>query len=91
MRLFSSAVGAFHGKSNTETPFRNLHQLTAPDIDLHQFNFSSLAGQVIFKLQYMAALSHHLCCRLSAAVIRPVAASGRPSGERRFKVRQNRS
>ena len=45
MKMFSSAVGMFHGKSKTDSPYNNLHQLTAPDIDLKQFNFSSLAGE----------------------------------------------
>ena len=45
MKMFSSAVGMFHGKSKTDSPYNHLHQLTAPDIDLKQFNFSSLAGE----------------------------------------------
>ncbi|KAL0029397.1 hypothetical protein WJX77_004644 [Trebouxia sp. C0004] len=35
-----------HGSSSTETPYSNLHELTARDIDLNNFNFSSLANKV---------------------------------------------
>ena len=46
MRMFSSAVNMFHGSSSTETSYSNLHELTARDIDLNNFNFSSLANKV---------------------------------------------
>ena len=46
MSMFSTAVNIFHGSSSTETPYTNLHQLTAPDIDLNDFKFSSLANEV---------------------------------------------
>ncbi|KAL0045150.1 hypothetical protein WJX82_010121 [Trebouxia sp. C0006] len=36
----------FHGSSSTETPYSNLHELTARDIDLKNFNFSSLVNKV---------------------------------------------
>ncbi|DBA97872.1 TPA: hypothetical protein ACH3X3_012731 [Trebouxia sp. C0006] len=35
----------FHGSSSTETPYSNLHELTARDIDLKNFNFSSLVNK----------------------------------------------
>ncbi len=46
MRMLSSAVNMFHGSSSTETPYSNLHELTARDIDLKNFNFSSLVNKV---------------------------------------------
>jgi len=46
MRMFSTAVNMFHGSSSTQTPYSNLHELTARDIDLNNFNFSSLANKV---------------------------------------------
>ncbi|DBA70025.1 TPA: hypothetical protein ACH3X2_012323 [Trebouxia sp. C0005] len=51
MRMFSSAVNMFHGSSSTETPYSNLHELTARDIDLNNFNFSSLANKLQPKKQ----------------------------------------
>ena len=52
MKMFSTAVNMFHGSSSTETPYNNLHQLTAPDIDLNDFKFSSLANEVNARLQW---------------------------------------
>jgi len=43
--MFSTAVNMFHGSSSTETPHDNFHQLTAPDIDLNEFKFASLANE----------------------------------------------
>ena len=47
MRVLSAGMSLFHGSSDTETPYNNFHQLTAPDIDLHEFKFSSLKEQVL--------------------------------------------
>lgn len=52
MKMFSTAVNMFHGSSSTETPYTNLHQLTAPDIDLNDFKFSSLSNEVNARLQW---------------------------------------
>ncbi|KAL3160400.1 hypothetical protein ABBQ32_010724 [Trebouxia sp. C0010 RCD-2024] len=45
MRMVSAGMSLFHGNSDTNTPYNDLHQLTAPDIDLNDFDFSSLKEQ----------------------------------------------
>ena len=47
MRMVSAGMNMFHGSSEKETPYNNLHQLTAPDIDRKDFKFASLAQQVL--------------------------------------------
>ena len=47
MRMVSAGMNMFHGSSDKETPHDNLHQLTAKDIDLNDFRFSSLAEKVL--------------------------------------------
>lgn len=47
MKMVSAGMGLFHGSSDTKTPYNNLHELTAPDIDLNEFKFSSLNQQVL--------------------------------------------
>ena len=46
MGLFGAAMNLVHGKSNTNTPYTNFHQLSAKDIDLNEVRFADLAGQV---------------------------------------------
>lgn len=47
MSMLSAGMSLFHGSSDTKTPYSNFHELTAPDIDLKEFKFSSLNQQVL--------------------------------------------
>ena len=49
MRMVSAGMSLFHGSSETKTPYKNFHELTAPDIDLNEFKFSSLTEQVMIR------------------------------------------
>ena len=72
MRMVSAGMSLFHGSSDTKTPYNNFHELTAPDIDLNEFKFSSLKEQVMIYTKHMCSLcsSVLVCdsaflCRLS--------------------------
>lgn len=52
MGLFSAAMNLVHGKSETEIPYSNFHQLSARDIDLNEVKFADLAGQVSCMLRF---------------------------------------
>lgn len=84
MGLFNTAMNLVHGKSKTETPFTNFHELTAPDIDLNQVKFADLAGQVRCTL-------HQRCCMSNQKLHLCLSATGRSCRECGLEMRQDRS
>ena len=76
MGLFNTAMNLVHGKSKTETPFTNFHELTARDIDLNQVKFADLAGQVRCASHQRYRTSNHnvnFACQLQVALVVNVA------------------
>ena len=65
MRMLSAGMSLFHGSSDTETPYSNLYQLTAPDIDLNDFKFSTLKQQVLMQQRTLFFCSQvPQCCSM---------------------------
>ena len=87
MRMVSAGMSLFHGSSDTNTPYNNFHQLTAPDIDLNEFEFSSLKDQVLIQHQ-VCVLTVFKCHSLtdSASLRRLSWLSTLPPSEARQKL-----
>ena len=87
MRMVSAGMSLFHGSSDTNTPYNNFHQLTAPDIDLNEFEFFSLKDQVLIQHQ-VCVLTVFKCHSLtdSASLRRLSWLSTLPPSEARQKL-----